>query len=86
MTLEYFKKNLKKFAVVLSDVTMPCTSGIELMAEIKDLESKVKAIFMTAFDIDYVKSDLQKYNCKVTEIIQKPLLMKDLIEKLKRSD
>jgi YesN/AraC family two-component response regulator len=75
--LGHFKSNLKKFAVVLSDVRMPSMSGIKLMAKIKDLEPAVNAIFMTVFDADHVKSDLEKYNYKVAEIFQKLLLMKD---------
>jgi two-component SAPR family response regulator len=58
-------------------------SGMELMAKIKDLEPEVNAIFMTAFDLDYVKSYLEKYNYKVAEIFQKPLIMKALIKKIK---
>jgi len=47
---------------VLSDVRMPLISGIELMAKIKDLKPEVNAIFITAFDPDYVKSYLEKYD------------------------
>lgn len=59
-------------------------SGIELMAKIQDLKTEVKAIFMTAFHAYYVKSYLEKYNYKVTETFQKPLIMKDLIKKIKK--
>ena len=47
---------------MLSDVRMRRISGIELMAKIKDLKPKVNAIFITAFDPDYVKSYLEKYD------------------------
>ena len=49
-------------------------SGIELMAKIQDLKPEMNAIFMTAFDADYVKSDLGKYSYKVAEIFQQPCL------------
>ena len=62
LALEHFKSNLKKFVVVLSDVRMPGINGPELVAIIKDLKPEVNAIFITAFDPDYVKSYLEKYD------------------------
>ena len=47
---------------MLSDVRMPGINGPELVAIIKDLKPEVNAIFITAFDPDYVKSYLEKYD------------------------
>ena len=70
---------------MLSDVRMPRISGIELMAKFKDLEpAEVNVIFITAFNVDYVKYELEKYDYKAAEIFEKPLLMKDLIKKIKK--
>ena len=71
---------------MLSDARMPRISGIELMAKFKDLEpAEMNVIFITAFNVDYVKYELEKYDYKAAEIFQKPLLMKDLIKKIKKT-
>ena len=40
---------------------MPSMNKSKLMAKINELEPEVKAIFMIAFDTDYVKSDRKIY-------------------------
>ncbi|MGN6629525.1 MAG: response regulator [Candidatus Nitrosocosmicus sp.] len=84
LALDYFKSNPKKFTAVISDIRMPVMSGIELVTNIKKLESNIKAIFMTAFDVDYVKQELEKCDFEIAEIFQKPLKMKDLSERVRK--
>ncbi len=84
LALDYFKSNPKKFTAVISDIRMPVMSGIELVTNIKKLESNVIAIFMTAFDVDYVKQDLEKCDYEIAGIFQKPLKMKDLSERVRK--
>ncbi|MGN6560625.1 MAG: response regulator [Candidatus Nitrosocosmicus sp.] len=84
LELDYFTSNPKKFTAVISDIRMPVMSGIELVTNIKKLESNIKAIFMTAFDVDYVKQELEKCDFEIAEIFQKPLKMKDLSERVRK--
>ncbi|MGN6347741.1 MAG: response regulator [Candidatus Nitrosocosmicus sp.] len=81
--LEYFKSNLRKFSVVVSDIRMSGMSGIELVAHIKKLEPRVKAIFITAFDVDSIKPEIEKYDYEVAEVFQKPLPIKQLCERIR---
>jgi CheY-like chemotaxis protein len=39
----------------MSYARMPGMNGIELLANIKNIEHKIKAMIMTAFDVDTVK-------------------------------
>jgi len=78
LALKHFKRNLKKFAVIISDIRMPGMNGPELVAKIKDLEPEVKVIFMTAFDMTDIKPEIEKYNYEVAGIFQKPLSMRSL--------
>jgi DNA-binding NtrC family response regulator len=78
LALKHFKRNLKKFAVIISDIRMPGMNGPELVAKIKDLEPEVKVIFMTAFDMMDIKPEIENYDYEIAEIFQKPLSMKRL--------
>ena len=59
-------------------------SGIELIAHTKKLKPKVNAMLMTAFDMDYIKPDLEKYDYEIVEIFQKPLSIKNLCERIRK--
>ena len=64
--LEHFKTNISKYFLVISDLKMPVLDGMELLKKIKDLNSSVRTILMTAFAFDdklfkeYAKSKIIK--------------------------
>ena len=78
MTLDYFKSNPKENALIISDIRMPGMNGLELVANIKEINPNIKVILMTAFDMDNFKTDLKKYGYDVAEVFQKPFSMKVL--------
>jgi two-component system response regulator YesN len=44
------------YGLVLSDVRMPCMSGIELATKLKTKFKSIKIILMSAFEEEYIKS------------------------------
>ena len=84
IALDYFRSKPKENAMVISDVRMPHMNGIELVSNMKAIEPKIKVIFITAYDIDNIKQDLQKHNYEIEEIFQKPISMITLCEKVRK--
>ena len=80
LALEFFKQGTKKFSLILTDLRMPEMSGIELAAEIRKFNDKIKIILITAFMVeDLMISETYKF-AKINEIVQKPVKIAALRE------
>ena len=84
LALEYFKSNPKETSAVISDVRMPGMNGVELLANIKKTEPKVKAMLMTAFDAENIKPELERYDYEIAEVFQKPFTMWNLCQRVRK--
>ncbi len=80
MALEFFKQGTKEFSLILTDLRMPEMSGLELAAEIRKFNEKIKIILITAFMVeDLMISETYKL-AKINEIVQKPVKIAALRE------
>lgn len=79
LALDYFKENAKKFALIITDVMMPGMTGIELLVKIKEISPDIKSFLMTSFEINEIKSEIVKNALDISEIIQKPIPLKELV-------
>ncbi len=80
MALEFFKQGTKEISLILTDLRMPQMSGIELAAEIRKFNDKIKIILITAFMVeDLMISETYKL-AKINEIVQKPVKIAALRE------
>ncbi len=80
MALEFFKQGNKEFSLILTDLRMPEMSGLELAAEIRKFNEKIKIILITAFMVeDLMISETYKL-AKINEIVQKPVKIAALRE------
>ncbi len=76
--LELFQKY--KPEIILTDIQMPCMSGIEMLREIRKGSNEVLAIFISAYSD--VQTLLQAIDLKADAYIIKPFLYTDILEKI----
>ena len=79
---EHIRLNVLNYDV-LSDFKMPEITGIELLTKIKELKPSVKALLMSAFDIqdDELFNEGKTRNI-VNKFLQKPIKMDVLINEI----
>jgi DNA-binding NtrC family response regulator len=81
LALEHLKLHHLDYSLILSDYRMPTMDGIELLKKVKAINSSVKTILISAFDID----DKLFEECKcVDKILQKPINIPELINEVER--
>ena len=81
LALEHFKLHQLDYSLIISDYRMPTMDGIELLKKVKAINSSVKTILISAFDID----DKLFEECKcVDKILQKPITIPELINEVER--
>jgi DNA-binding NarL/FixJ family response regulator len=76
--IELFQKY--KPDIILTDIQMPCMSGIDMVAEIRKSASQSLVIFLSAYsDVDML---LQAIDLKADAYLVKPFLYKELLSKI----
>ena len=79
LALAHFRTNRGRYACVISDYRMPSMTGIQLLTKVKEIESEVTRILISAFDFedeDFKKAD------SVDKFLQKPIMIRDLVEQI----
>lgn len=78
--LSHFQAN--SYDLLLLDIKMPRMDGFELYEKIKKIDNKVKACFMSAFDIRSAELR-EQFNALETEcFIPKPVQIKELVQRI----
>ena len=78
MALEDFKVNGQTCSLILSDIRMPGMNGYEFVKKVKKINSKVKVILMTAFEINDKEFHNLLPDVKVDGFLQKPFSIQKL--------
>lgn len=75
-----FEQSHDSYRLIISDVRMSPMSGVEFITKIKEIDSDVNVILMTAFEID--ENQLKEIN--TDEFFNKPIRMNDLVRIVKK--
>lgn len=78
--LKDFETNHDSYVLVISDVRMKPISGIEFIKKLRDIDSKIKVIVMTAFEVE--GTQLKEINND--EFFNKPIRINELVEIVKK--
>jgi DNA-binding NtrC family response regulator len=78
--LDEFEQSHDSYRLIISDVRMSPMSGVEFIKKIKEIDSDVNVILMTAFEID--GNQLNEMN--TDEFFNKPIRMNDLVSIVKK--
>ena len=66
--------------IILTDISMPCMNGIDMLREIRKNSTDTLAIFISAYSD--VQTLLQAIDLKIDAYIVKPFLYRDILEKI----
>lgn len=81
LALEMFMENPEAYDLVITDMTMPCMTGLELVREIWKIRPEIPAILCTGYNelINEEKAKQAGFNC----FIQKPLHFRVLADAIR---
>ena len=85
LALSTFKSGHKRYDYLVLDIKMPDMNGFELYEEIRKIDNKVKACFLTAFGEGYTEEFVKRFPTSTNvSFIRKPIRVDDLVKKVNK--
>ena len=84
LALEHFAENKSPYALVISDLRMPGINDLELLKKVKDANTSVRTILMSAYNFDE-DTLFQEYMEKgvIDSTIEKPVTIQRLCQRVR---
>lgn len=83
LALSKFQSDHEKYQLLILDIKMPDMNGFELFEEIRKIDNKIKACFLTAFGEGYTEEFGRRFpSSPNVSFIRKPIRVDDLVKKV----
>jgi PAS domain S-box-containing protein len=79
--LEMFQEEPAKFDLIVTDMTMPKMTGLDLAKRLRQLRPDIPILLCTGFGVDIAEATAANHG--IEGIIFKPILMRDMVEKIR---
>ncbi len=73
-------KLVKNFELIITDINMPIMDGIEMSKNIREIDSNIPIIVMSAHHENKILEDIKQYN--ITQYLFKPINLDEFINTL----
>jgi len=80
--LEIFKKNPEKFDVIITDMTMPDLTGLQLLWEIRKIKPHQPVIICTGYNEHLAQTDIKSEG--INAMVAKPLRIEDIAKVIRK--
>lgn len=85
LALSMFKSDHKRYDYLVLDIKMPDMNGFELYEEIRKIDNKVKACFLTAFGEGYTEEFGRRFPTSTNvSFMRKPIRVDDLVKEVNK--
>jgi DNA-binding response OmpR family regulator len=78
LAFEHFRINCKDYILVISDIRMPGMNGFEFVRKIREINSAIKILLMSAFEVNSIELSEGLGKAKIDGFIQKPISLQEL--------
>jgi DNA-binding response OmpR family regulator len=82
LALEHYNQNPNRYSLVITDLCMPSLDGIRLAKRIREFDTKIKILLITAFYFNDIIDTEEYREAKVNGLIQKPTKLSVLKQRI----
>ena len=82
LALEHYNQNPNRSSLVITDLCMPSLDGLRLAKRIREFDTKIKILLITAFYFNEMPDTEEYRQAKLTGIIQKSMNLSELRKRI----
>ncbi len=82
LALEHYNQNPNRYSLVITDLCMPSLDGIGLAKKIREFDTKIKILLITAFYFNEMPDTEEYREAKLAGLIQKPTKLSELRQRI----